>query len=442
MSEAPATLLVVMSDRSVSFCGYDGDRGDLSCGMTDEIFAQAVSFARDSGMRICIVHDGNRLSEDRERLLDDLTVSRIVPFSLLPVYPDALCVITPDDMDALISIAPHTHETAVIKLSLAQSSLLPLFYLRLFDRFKRLNVFFTDAASCTNEDFAGYGQTLVAIGEGLIDLLPSSPAEIDAITDALLLNSPRTCGAGFTHLTVGPNGLWYPCPAFFYDFLSRSSGARTADTLVNARYFDATAFPLCRSCACTHCPRCAYLHKKCTGEYNTPPRQQCILKHMELAYASIVGEFLRNRRRQEWPLPLKEPVRFDPLGVMTGIVDPLESAAAGCVASMRHTFTHRSFSSQHGDEKHVSRIELQEIVGLSERINGIDEMLSEPDRLPCEPADAKGFEAAMQTERERLFVRRRDWWTDVRRRYAADNGSGPIFIDFESGRLLAHKVHS
>lgn len=109
-----------------------------------------------------------------------------------------------------------------------------------------------------------------------------SLAEINFITDRMMLVNMNNCDAGITHLTVAPNGSLYLCPGFYYDNPGNSLGdLENRYEIKNSRLLKLDHAPLCRTCDAYHCKRCIYLDKKITLELNTPSHEQCVISHIE-----------------------------------------------------------------------------------------------------------------------------------------------------------------
>lgn len=97
----------------------------------------------------------------------------------------------------------------------------------------------------------------------------------------------NNCNAGVDHITLAPDGLFYICPAFYYEQIknentNNSIGDITKDIEIkNQQLYRLDHAPICRECDAYHCKRCVWLNRKLTLEVNTPSHEQCIVAHTE-----------------------------------------------------------------------------------------------------------------------------------------------------------------
>lgn len=95
---------------------------------------------------------------------------------------------------------------------------------------------------------------------------------MNLLTDRIILNKMNNCNAGFSHLTLAPNGLLYVCPAFYADKKNHQSkypeydfclGEMCNDIHIpNESLYKLENSPLCRTCDAFQCRRCIWLNKK------------------------------------------------------------------------------------------------------------------------------------------------------------------------------------
>jgi len=52
--------------------------------------------------------------------------------------------------------------------------------------------------------------------------------------------------------------------------------------------------PVCKICDSNQCKQCKYLNKKYTGEYKIPPKNQCVISHIERNKSKILKEQLKD----------------------------------------------------------------------------------------------------------------------------------------------------
>ena len=128
---------------------------------------------------------------------------------------------------------------------------------------------------------------------------------MNLLTDRIILNKMNNCNAGFSHLTLAPNGLLYICPAFYADKKTHQSkypeydfclGEMCNDIHIpNESLYKLENSPLCRTCDAFQCRRCIWLNKKTTLEVNTPSHEQCVISHLERNGSRELLESIRNQ---------------------------------------------------------------------------------------------------------------------------------------------------
>lgn len=101
--------------------------------------------------------------------------------------------------------------------------------------------------------------------------------EINLLTDILHIDCHCNCGAGEKSLTLGTNGQFYICPAFFSDKNEVTIGSldKGIDNLKNSQLYTLNYAPLCKECDAYQCADCIYHNKKYTSEVNVPAAIQC-----------------------------------------------------------------------------------------------------------------------------------------------------------------------
>jgi len=145
----------------------------------------------------------------------------------------------------------------------------------------RLVVALRDVHGFTESDTAAYETQLDLVSAQAQRCLHSK--EINIITDRLWLSEMHNCGAGVTSFALGPNGLLYICPGFYYSDPDRAVGS--LETGVNQQLVELCKLdraPVCKGCAAYHCRRCVLDNLEHTGELNIPARSQCVTSHLEL----------------------------------------------------------------------------------------------------------------------------------------------------------------
>ena len=101
--------------------------------------------------------------------------------------------------------------------------------------------------------------------------------ELNVLTDILFINQHNNCGAGDKAVTLGPDGKFYVCPAFYGDKTEKDIGnlENGIDEFPNKQLYTQKFAPVCNCCDAYHCVDCVYHNKKYTTEVHIPASSQC-----------------------------------------------------------------------------------------------------------------------------------------------------------------------
>lgn len=101
--------------------------------------------------------------------------------------------------------------------------------------------------------------------------------ELNVLTDILFINQHNNCGAGDKAVTLGPDGKFYVCPAFYSDKTEKDIGnlENGIDEFPNKQLYTQKFAPVCNCCDAYHCVDCVYHNKKYTTEVHIPASSQC-----------------------------------------------------------------------------------------------------------------------------------------------------------------------
>jgi CXXX repeat peptide maturase len=171
-----------------------------------------------------------------------------------------------------------------------------------------LSITLTDIDRMRQSDFDRYYDALERLSIDVCQqYVNGQNPRINILTERMLINSMNNCNAGHETITIGPNGLFYICPAFFYENPSDSVGDMQSGLAIqNQQLFCLDHAPICRKCDAYHCRRCVWLNRKMTLEVNTPSHEQCVVSHIErnasrnlLSSVRKYGEFLPSTQIEE-----------------------------------------------------------------------------------------------------------------------------------------------
>jgi len=163
----------------------------------------------------------------------------------------------------------------------------------------RINLVFDDLDSWDPDDFNRYEDVLDRLSKLLAGFFRENRQKsLSVLTDRLLLDKMNNCNAGEDHITLGPDGKLYLCPAFYYSGQPLDAGTgEIADNELNistklSGLLKLENAPICANCDAYQCRRCVYLNKEQTGELTVPGEKQCIIAHIEREAGRLLQEQL------------------------------------------------------------------------------------------------------------------------------------------------------
>jgi CXXX repeat peptide maturase len=292
-------LLVLVDDHATSFCQYEGRDMAQSKLMDYTTLKQTIKHAHDHGVVPQFILGNTCLPDAYEAQLAKIEHIRIVPISHPANYANSVMVINPNDYENLRTQNKVLSDIVILRVSKDAVGGISEIVIPLLSKCKRLNVSLLDIEHYSEADIAGYKEQLGLIGNFLAEKHKTKQAaEINVLTDRLILRRMNNCNAGIEHMTIAPDGRLYVCPAFYYAG-EPSVGHIAGDGAVipNKQLLDIEHAPICSLCDAFHCKRCVFLNKRLTLEVNTPSWQQCKVAHNERAASRI---FLS---KIDWPIP-------------------------------------------------------------------------------------------------------------------------------------------
>ena len=179
---------------------------------------------------------------------------------------------------------------------------------RLLATAARVNVVLTDVETFTDSAAEEYKELLQRLSDGIVEQYAQGhSAQLNLITDRLVIGYMNNCGAGSMTVTLAPDRRFYICPAYYFEGLQQSIGdLDTGLDIKNSHLFHLDYAPICRVCDAYHCRRCVWMNDRLTGDVNTPSHQQCIVSHLERNASRRLQQRLAERgirieRSQEIP---------------------------------------------------------------------------------------------------------------------------------------------
>ena len=267
-------LIILLDDRSAAYCHYEVARTGRRL-MDLNVLKQGIVWAMKENLNIQFVYPDYELPAEYGAAIERIDHTKIKP----SCQADAADVIVFDGWEAEVADGA----TCVVRCSRRElANHLPTLtdWLR---RMARLNVVLTDVETFSDADIDGYRETLERIADSLVGVYrQGGMAQLNLLTDRLVLNQMNNCGAGDTSITLAPDGRFYLCPAFYYDDEQQSVGdLATGLAIGNRQLLRLDHAPICRVCDAYHCRRCVWMNRRLTGDLNTPSHQQCVVTHVE-----------------------------------------------------------------------------------------------------------------------------------------------------------------
>lgn len=267
-------LIILLDDTSVSYCHYEANCKERRLINIDDLKA-GIMFAMKENLNVQFVYPDNELPAAYLEAIDSIDHTDIKPIAngngadvvVLGGWDDevpegATCIIHSsfDDLDGHVATING--------------------WLR---RMTRLNVVLTDVDKFKDSDIDCYKKTLDALVDGMVELFQQGrSAQLNLLTDRLMLAEMNNCRAGDSNVTLAPNGKFYLCPAFYYEDEKQSVGdLKSGLDIKNPQLLRLDHAPICRQCDAYQCRRCIWMNQRLTMDANTPSHQQCVVAHLE-----------------------------------------------------------------------------------------------------------------------------------------------------------------
>lgn len=264
-------LIILLDNTSTSYCHYKNTRTDRRL-IPIDILKQGILFGMKENLMIQYVYPNYELPNEYSDIIESIDHSKIKP--------------TKENADVWVteSIREIKADLPVVwrtdKQSLFSSEVDIISALK---NVPRLNIVLTDVDSFTEGNFKKYKKLLNGLSEHVEKIYSEGEApQINILTDRMMLSNMNNCGAGETTITLGPNGKFYVCPAFYIDNEMNSIGDLVNGLdIKNKQLYRLDHAPICKHCDAWQCKRCIWLNHKTTLEVNTPSHEQCVISHLE-----------------------------------------------------------------------------------------------------------------------------------------------------------------
>ena len=278
---------VLVDSGATSFCHYTNDTYGAK---ESELISlsrlkQVADFSRRRNIPCNFILGADPLPHVYRRVIDAIDHLKIVPLSAAYAYGEALAVINDRDFKKSASLKENALSHCILCLPKKKLAALGEMVASLSGKYQKLNIALQDIPLLTPADLLIYEEELEKVRALMCtEYQKGSAAEINVISDRIILTSMNNCNAGIDHVTFAPNGKFYICPGFYHDNPHGDIGTLQRGIMIkNAELLELERSPICSICDAFQCKRCVYLNKKMTGEINIPSHEQCVLSHIERA---------------------------------------------------------------------------------------------------------------------------------------------------------------
>lgn len=317
-------LIIQLDDTSTSFCHYMSRKTSANL-ISLDVLKNGIKFAMKENLMIQFLYPDYILPHEYKEAISCIDHSDIVASTCEDLkLVEAADVVVLSDCLALDYFKFKKDSIYVLRISKDDLFERYNFLKRALSDSYRFNIILTDVEKFKQKDFDKYGNILNSLSGEVENIFSNGESiQLNVLTDRLVLSEMNNCDAGEKHITLAPNGNFYPCPAFYNDFVVNSDSKypdydycignlSTGLEIKNQQLYRLDHSPLCRTCDAYHCKRCIWLNKRLTLEVNTPSHEQCVLAHIERNHSrALLGKLkpiLPALERQE----IKEVKYLDP----------------------------------------------------------------------------------------------------------------------------------
>lgn len=280
-------LIILLSDKSPSFCHYDNNR-TVSRTIEPAILGKAIRMAMQQNWIVQVVWPNHQVSTEIKGEIEKIDHIDIVPASLT-IDADILVSESVSDLNKLPNNSNVVFRCSLKcledNINVIEESL---------TRFGRFNIVLIDIESMGGNEFNQYGIILDRLANKIkYEYAKGHYVQFNCLTDRMMLDAMNNCNAGHESITLAPDGKFYICPAFYLDGSESVGDVESGLDIKNPQLYRLDHAPICRKCDAYQCRRCVWLNKKTTFEVNTPSREQCVVAHIERNASKILLDSIR-----------------------------------------------------------------------------------------------------------------------------------------------------
>jgi len=273
-------LIILLDETSTSFCHYDVPRSKRQRLIDIDDLKKGIRFAMLENLMIQFVYPDKELPASYIDVINSIDHVDIRPYSNNRQFYTNVLVFNEIPMNLLEDNYPST----IFRITPQEFFDFPNYLAKeIFQKVERLNIVIRDIDPIQAWDLDRYKKKLEEISEWIEqECVIGNFPQWNLLTDRLLLKNMNNCGAGDSTITLGPNGKFYICPAFYYEDMSDSIGnLHDGLDIPNKHLYKLEYAPICRHCDAYQCRRCIWLNRRMTLEVNTPSHEQCVAAHIE-----------------------------------------------------------------------------------------------------------------------------------------------------------------
>ncbi|MCL6589605.1 MAG: radical SAM peptide maturase, CXXX-repeat target family [Firmicutes bacterium] len=319
ISKEPKFMLFLLNDGIVPHCRYNSKKENIQA-MSLEVFKRGMEFAAENNFIPVFIGD------DTPRYTSTVNEITITSPCASFITENANSIIIFDEkVENVISNA----QICTILISKNTIDNLYDYIAQTSRKYKRVNIVIKDILDWGKDECDRYQEQL----KKLVELVVSDAKEkryydLNVLTDLIKLKKMNNCDAGQGSVTLAPNGMFYQCPAFYFDDPSKAIGTLDGAIEIEDEYLLSLEHaPICSICDAYQCNRCTYINFKATGEINTPSKIQCMVSHIERNATRLLQLKLQAENMAVFIDVLPEIDYSDPLEIilrqqgMAGIID-------------------------------------------------------------------------------------------------------------------------
>ena len=313
-------LIILLDDTATSYCHYSVPQRSRKLISFDNL-KNGILFAMKENLTVQFVYPDYDLPKEYEDLIETVEHVRIKPSSSQSASHSDIVVF--ETIEECLSFSLDNSKPYVVRVAKENLFHKEEIVCEVLRKVARLNIVITDLDSFSEIDFSRYKLFLAKLGKNLEKLyLDEKSPQINLLTDRLHLRKMNNCDAGDSSIVLAPDGLFYVCPAFYYEKPQTSymglGGPPESPFSIgnldgglcikNKQLYKLDHAPMCRLCDAYQCKRCIWMNWKTTKDVNTPSHEQCVVMHLE---RNASRNLLHSVRKYGDFLPGKKIIKID-----------------------------------------------------------------------------------------------------------------------------------